>query len=71
MWKASTNNVDEILELSKKWTNYTSVSFDGLMLTDEKVDDMGISNEDILVAELPKDDDWVFKTNSKQISATE
>ena len=33
------------------------------MLTDEKVDDMGISNEDILVAELPKDDDWVFKTN--------
>lgn len=60
IWKASNNNVEEILELTKKWKNFTQVTFDGLLLDDEKVEDMQISNEDILIVELPKDKDWVF-----------
>ena len=32
IWKASNNNVEEILELTSKWKNYTQVNFDGLLL---------------------------------------
>jgi hypothetical protein len=32
IWKASNNNVEEILELTTKWKNYTQVNFDGLLL---------------------------------------
>jgi len=31
------------------------------LLEDTTVDDMAIANDDILIVELPKDDDWVFQ----------
>jgi len=37
------------------------VKFDGVLLEDTTVDDMAIANDDILIVELPKDDDWVFQ----------
>ena len=61
IWKASNNNVEEILELTKKWKNYTQVTYEGLLLEDEKVEDMSIANEDILIVELQKDNEWVFQ----------
>lgn len=53
--------MEEILELTKKWKDFNQVTFDGLLLEDEKIEDMSISNEDILIAELQKDDKWVLQ----------
>jgi len=63
IWKASSNNVEEILALDKKWKNFTQVQYDGLLLEDEKVDDMKIATDDILVVELPKGtDEWILQS---------
>jgi hypothetical protein len=55
--------VEEILALDKKWKNFTQVQYDGLLLEDEKVDDMKIATDDILVVELPKGtDEWILQS---------
>jgi len=33
-----------------------------LLLEDSKVEDMTIANDDILIVELPKENDWVFES---------
>jgi len=37
------------------------------LLEDEKVEDMEIANEDILVVELPKDEQWVFQNKQEKV----
>ncbi len=55
--------MEEILALDKKWKNFTQVQYDGLLLEDEKVDDMKIATDDILVVELPKGtDEWILQS---------
>lgn len=65
IWKSGSNNVDEITELEKKYRNFTTVKCDGLLLEDEKVEDMNIASDDILIVELPKEGEWVF-SNEKE-----
>ena len=52
LWKSTSNNVEEIQQLDKKYQNYTKIKFDGLLLEDTTVDDMAIANDDILIVEL-------------------
>ena len=52
LWKSTSNNVEEIQQLDKKYQNYTKIKFDGLLLEDTTVDNMAIANDDILIVEL-------------------
>ena len=69
LWKHLTNNLNEIAELEKKHKNYTTVKVDAVQLQNEKIDDMEIAPDDILIIELPNlKGDWVFEANEEQKS---
>ena len=63
LWKQEISDLDEIKELDKKYKNFTSLHIDGKLIDgkDETVDDLGIGLDDILIAELPKEGEWVLK----------
>jgi len=66
LWKSASNSVEEILKIESRWRNYTKIKFDGILLEDTTVDDMAIANDDIIIVELPKEDDWVFESDSQK-----
>jgi len=41
-----------------------------LLLEDSKVEDMTIANDDILIVELPKENDWVFESERMKAKST-
>jgi len=66
IWKHKTNNLEEIKELEKKHKNFTSVKIDAFALENEKVEDMQIEPDDILIVELQNaKGDWVFVPNEE------
>ena len=60
LWKNNCEDVSKILEIDKKYTNYTSVTIEGELLNKEKADEskklyeFNISDTDILIVETPK-----------------
>ena len=61
LWKNNYEDPTKILEIDKKYTNYTSVTIEGELLNKEKADEskklyeFNISDTDILIVETPKD----------------
>lgn len=66
IWKHKTNNLEDIKELEKKHKNFTSAKIDAFALENEKVEDMEIEPDDILIVELQNSKgDWVFVPNEE------
>jgi hypothetical protein len=60
------------MALGKKFSNFTEVKVEAKMIdSDGVVEDLGLGPDDIILAELPKKDDWTFAEASAEVQEIE